>query len=293
LPRSKRTWSISATIVKPLIARWTTAPAGPPTRWPLRVWIIGDVARPEFKPSVEQIILHTQAVVMATVESIPDAEFDDEPDLCVLLAGRPVEFSHANVERIRYAAPLARIVGLLGAWCEGEPRTGHPWPAVPRIYLHRWQDWFQTELATLAAGRCGMLSLPLTLTEEERLLHAPGSVHGRHGLVAIHSPSRSMMSMLVEACAALGYDAVELSACNADSSPEVGIYDIAACTDSEFDELRGRTAEWPATRWIALAGFPRDDDYRRVLEAGATAIVSKPLLIDEFAVALARVNSRP
>ncbi len=68
------------------------------------------MARDEFKPCVEQIKLHAQAAVMATVESIPDAEFDDEPDLCVLIASRPGAFSHADVERIRYAAPLARIV---------------------------------------------------------------------------------------------------------------------------------------------------------------------------------------
>ena len=131
------------------------------------------------------------------------------------------------------------------------------------------------------------------MTEEERLLHARSSAHARHGQVAIHSPSREMVSMLVESCAALSYHAMKLSACNADSSPEVGIYDIAACTNGEFDELRGLTAKWPATRWIAIVGFPRDEDYRRVLEAGATAIVSKPLLIDELAAALARVMSRP
>lgn len=147
-------------------------------------------------------MLLTHAVAWAAAESIPDAEFDDEPDLCVLLASRPGEFSQAAVDRIRRAAPLARIVGLLGAWCEGEARSGHLWPAVPRIYWHRWQEWFQGELATLTAGRCGTLSLPLTTTDEERLLHAGGAARpprpgrrpkpvsrrGKHARRSMHGP---------------------------------------------------------------------------------------------------------
>ena len=99
--------------------------------------------------------------------------------------------------------------------------------------------------------------------------------------------------MLVEACTALGYDAVTLAAYDADRSPEVGIYDVATCIADECEELRELTAKWPATRWIALAGFPREEDGRCAVAAGATAIVSKPLSIDDLAAALSRVMSRP
>ena len=75
--------------------------------------------RHEFKSCVDEIALHAQAAVLPTVESITDVEFDDEPDLCVLLAGRPGEFSHADVERIRYALAAMADCGIAGRGAKG------------------------------------------------------------------------------------------------------------------------------------------------------------------------------
>ncbi len=51
------------------------------------------------------------------------------PDVIVVAQAFPGQFSHEAIDRLRRLAPLARVVGLMGSWCEGEMRTGSPWPA--------------------------------------------------------------------------------------------------------------------------------------------------------------------
>ena len=64
--------------------------------------------------------------------------------------------------------PLARIVGLLGSWCEGEVRSGRPWPGAMRIYWHQWPGRWHAELDRLR-GACPIWGLPLTAGDEDRV----------------------------------------------------------------------------------------------------------------------------
>ena len=61
----------------------------------------------------------------------------------------PGQFSCEAIDRIRTRAPLARLVGLLGSWCEGEVRSGQPWPGTIRIYAHQWPGRAEQELKRL------------------------------------------------------------------------------------------------------------------------------------------------
>jgi hypothetical protein len=92
------------------------------------------------------------------------------PELIVLAHAFPLQYSHAEIDRLRRLAPLSRIVALLGSWCEGETRSGSPAPGVIRVYWHQWAERSGRELARLARGEPSAWSLPVTATEEERLL---------------------------------------------------------------------------------------------------------------------------
>jgi hypothetical protein len=107
-------------------------------------------------------------------------------DLILCGECRPGQFPQAVVEAIVQAAPLTPLVGLLGSWCEGETRSGHPWKGVPRLY------WYEL-LPELASGirvspvpgrpRWPQWHLPRTATEADRALSAcpaldPGPVSG-------------------------------------------------------------------------------------------------------------------
>ena len=275
-------------------ADWHTVAAGKVVRWPLRVRVLGDTSHDEFRDCVEQIVARTEASLLSALPG--ELEEESEPDLCIVLAGRPGEFTPEVIESLRQRAPLVRVVGLLGSWCEGETRTGRPWPAVPRIYFHRWQAWFERELAAWENGECGTLSLPVTATDEERLLDASVISSNRAGVtVAIYSPVREMASMLVEACASLGYNGrrCELVDSWSNAPPAIGIYDAATCDVEMLNDLHRLTAHWPATRWLAVANFPRPDDVRQLRDARAAAVLSKPLMIDELRVVLSQLACEP
>ena len=84
---------------------------------------------------------------MGRVTSFPEAESaaaalsraDVAHDVIVVAQAFPGQFSADAIDQLRRAAPLARVVGLLGSWCEGETRTGWPWPAAIRVYWHQWR----------------------------------------------------------------------------------------------------------------------------------------------------------
>jgi hypothetical protein len=258
---------------------------------------VGDTTPVEFAYCVAQITAATKASHLPAAEDAKSFSSEDVPDLIVLMSVRPSEHTASSVERLQNLAPMARVVGLLGSWCEGESRTGHPWPAVPRIYWHRWQSWFDRELTLLAAGRCGTLSLPITAIDEERLLHlaAVPSAGGNasRGKIVLHSPSREMTAMLAEFCCSLGFEAVSLDDCDSGATPTIGIFDIEVCHESALTELRQQAARWPALQWIVLMGFPRPEDQRRAREAGASIMVSKPLLLAELQMAVAQIAGQP
>ena len=136
---------------------------------------------------------------------------------------------------MRRAAPLCRFVALAGSWCEGESRSGRPLPAVPRVYWHQWSAWFDRELAELGGGRSGTLSLPLTATEEERLLR--GAETGRPracGTIAIYGTERESAAMLADACRACGYEVVALA------TAEVSLLGCADCWHLRSADMRQR-----------------------------------------------------
>jgi hypothetical protein len=297
LSNRKENYPISAVAADSRQLIWNSIAGIKPARWPLNVLIVGDTTPVEFASCIAQITAATTVTYLPAAEDVKGFSCENEPDLIVLMAVRPGEYTDAAVERLRYVAPMARIVGLLGSWCEGEARTGHPWPAVPRIYWHRWQSWFDRELTLLAAGRCGTLSLPITAIEEERLLHlaaipAAGSNATRRKIV-LHSPSREMTAMLAEFCCSMGMETASFDDCDSDAAPTIGIFDIEACHEAALTELRHQAAKWPALRWILLMGFPRPEDHRRAKEAGAAIVVSKPLLLDELQGALAQIAGEP
>ena len=108
-----------------------------------RVLLIGDEHHPEFRAATDWLREHTELIVAATGD---DARgelarrrgVDDgpplEPDVMVVAQSRPGQFAAQDLEQLLGLAPLARLVALLGSWCEGETRTGHPWPGVMRLF---------------------------------------------------------------------------------------------------------------------------------------------------------------
>ena len=118
----------------------------------LTVLLLGSTARREFREARALLESQGRVTVAGEAESAAGLLADGQlaPDLIVVAQAFPGQFSAEAVDRLRALAPLARVVGLMGSWCEGEMRTGKPWPAAIRVYWHQWPARCVQELKHLA-----------------------------------------------------------------------------------------------------------------------------------------------
>ena len=257
----------------------------------MSVLLIGDVDRAEFRdvrPMLDAAgrVVHVPDIG-AAVGVLGSARFS--PEMIVLAQSHPGQFNDADVDRLRQLAPLSRILGLLGSWCEGEMRSGLPLSGVVRIYWHQWQARWLRELDRLRRGRCPTWGLPPTAIEEDRLLlEAEDPWPARTGLVVVFARLPRMADFLAAACQSVGYSTVSLHpSWDAQVSGAVAaLFDVTEGHD-DLPRLARRLAPVPI---IALFDFPRIEDRSQALAAGAAGVLSKPLLLDDLYWELDRVT---
>jgi hypothetical protein len=248
--------------------------------------LVGPTERVEFHKAVEAL-RSSSRVVPATDVAAAEAILQDglAPDLIVVAQAFPGQVTADGIDRLRRLAPLACVLGLLGSWCEGEMRSGRPWPAALRVYWHQWLPRCRRELGELAAGRCTTWTLPSTASDEERFLAlAERRPEGRQGLIAIDARQFEMQAWLVDACRHRGYATVwlrpEQPVCV--EGAKALIFDFGGEVDAEQERLCGLARLLRPAPVLALVNFPRIQDRERLLAAGVAAILSKPLLVDDL-----------
>jgi hypothetical protein len=258
----------------------------------LRILLLGETDRPEFCGACRCLEHWGTVYAVKTFDAALARLTAGEivPDVMVVAQAFPGQFSCEAIDRLRRLAPLARVVGLMGSLCEGEMRTGLPWPGVVRAYWHQWTPRTCRELSRLAHGRSGSWSLPPTATEEERLLVAVATERNREadgrgflGTVLVHARSREMGEWLAAACADQGWSACcrrELGDIDCENTV-AAIYDIDTA-DFDACDLQGFVSAVQPVPVIALMGFPRESEQHRVLSAGVAAVLSKPLMVEDL-----------
>ncbi|MFQ5792850.1 MAG: hypothetical protein ACE5JI_20470, partial [Acidobacteriota bacterium] len=253
----------------------------------ISILLVGNTDRSEFRHARAMLDEFGPVVAAADVGSACGALAAGKvaPDLIIVAQSYPGQFSSAAIDRLRRSAPLARMLGLLGSWCEGETRTGQPWPAAIRTYWHEWLPRVEQELARLRDGTCCTWALPITASEEERLLLlADEPVPSREGLVAVWTRQFEMQDWLRAACERRGYSTVWLDPHRPVHLEGVAavIFDGNECRGEEVEAIQRLADALEPVPIIALLEFPRVDDHNRALAAGARAVLSKPLLIEDL-----------
>lgn len=253
---------------------------------PISILLVGSTDRSEFLAARAVLDESGQVVAAADVPSALAllAEGRIAPELIVVAQAHPGQFSHESIDRMRRLAPLARVLGLLGSWCEGETRTGQPWPAAIRVYWHQWEALVRRELARLGEGAPSTWSLPITASEEERLLFTQERPGHREGLIVVSTPEFEMQDWLRAACTRRGYSSVWLLPER--PAPVEGataaIFDGNECRGDEAESLGRLAAALAPAPVLALLDFPRIDDRHRARAAGARAVLSKPFAIEDL-----------
>lgn len=251
-------------------------------------------------------------------EAIAALTSDTAPALMLLAASRPGELPHAEVATLQQHAPLARQLALLGSLCEGEQRTGRPWPGVVRYYWHQWSWRLKPQLARWLRLRDAAADaearppfpweLPLTATEDERCLAAladAASVGTRKGLVAVAGTDAAMVDTLVGLCRQAGWNAagwttpVSTHAARGEEAGRVwcpgvaaGVWDVFGPLEENLPQLAAFAARLSPAPVVAVVNFPRWDEIQALRDAGAVAVVSKPLYQGDLAEALAACTAQ-
>jgi DNA-binding NarL/FixJ family response regulator len=262
----------------------------------LDILLLGDTDRAEFQPARQTLDALGRVHALADVQTAADAIAGSQAaaDVIVVAQAYPGQFPQAAIDRLRRAAPLARMVALLGSWCEGEMRSGKPWPGVIRLYWHQAPDRCGRELRRLVEGRGSTWRLPITATEEERLLAAAQTpLSRRQGVIAIYARLAAMESWLAALCRRCGYATVWQRGPHYAQvqGATAAIYDGADLGGGETEQLRRIAAELAPAPLVVLLDFPRIEDHRRALAAGAAGVLAKPLLLDDLLGQLERADA--
>ena len=250
------------------------------------VLAIGNLEHAEFCATAELLRGGTDLVVCGSLEYATNWLYaaNPPPQWIVIFQSLPGQVTRDVLGVLWRLAPLARIVRVLGSWCEGEIRTGQPWPGAVRMYWHQAPARVAAALSAVTAGRAPW-PLASTATDEDRLIFVPKTAPSRgERLVGIRTQTLGMAESLADACSTEGFQTVwlqpgrrifvrGLQAC---------LWDFAHLSDFEFDSMSEFHAQNPEVQVIALVNFPRLEDDKRAQMAGATSIVSKPLMLDDL-----------
>jgi hypothetical protein len=244
--------------------------------------LFGDVEHLDFRDAI--LLVRSSARV--------DEVGDTTPELIVVAQSRPGSVRLADVEQLRRQSPLAGIVALVGTWCEGETRTGRPWPGVLRLYWYEFPVWFQRQLRLRAAGRCpewSQFDFALPAAASKLLSDCGLPIGGKmsRGVIQLSAASRETADALSDALELTGYATVWQR--TGESTPFVrgavaGVWDGGQLEARESDDLTMfcRRLERNHAPVIAILDFPRRDRVERALQCGAAAVLGKPWRVEDL-----------
>lgn len=214
------------------------------------------------------------------------------PELCVVALDRPEDYDALALDSLRQRFPHTRVVTLLGAWCEGETRTGRPIPGAWRVYAHEAVAWLQHELHSLAPGYVAVDSLSLAKLNEARWLSTPcGSSDEPPLRIAVCSPSARWLETLCEQLTAEGHMIVGFMPDQMPWMLEIDalVWDIPTPLGAHRTlPIPHQLAERAPI--IALSDFVREHELEHWRQLGASHVLGKPVRIETLLATLHSVS---
>ena len=265
------------------------------TTKPTKVLLTGDYWHSDFRSLIPKMDC---ATTLVPLEKLSDEHLIDSSfDLIVLAASRRNQFSHEWVESIRGKASPTPLVALLGTWCEGEQRSGEPWPGVQRIYWHQWQSRFDHFIRQLASDQVCDWQLPATSNHADSAMNFTSldttKVFDKRLSVGVSAVSEIHYQMVADALqtrvAAPHW--IERQHCDAAVIEQLSL--IVVDADSWNRDVEDRI-HWLRnglkidTPIVLLLNFPRQSDLAALNAVGISEVVSKPFQLSDFALAIER-----
>ena len=255
------------------------------------LWLAGDWQHADFADALAWLQSEARCRTFAAA-SASEVGVPGPPRAVVLAQSRPGQITMGEVERWHAVAPLARLVALLGPWCEGEGRTGQPWPGVVRV---PWRSWQARLPRAVGLGSVGLAAettrsgwQPRTATEWERIV---GSVQDAkslrfRGRVQIHTGSLATFRGWEGILEPMGLKSTWISSGeDAAAGAEIAIFDgwqSVSRSDRAGEGSAGRSR-------VLVLDWPRPEDASLASSLGFYAVLAQPLLFGDLVSVLSKL----
>lgn len=254
----------------------------------LRIQVTGDFRHSGFRNEFCNPDCSFRFTEWSQLENLLDLEFD----FLIVAQSRRGQFSQARIDWLVQQFPLHSKALLMGAWCEGETRSGLPLAGLHRIHLRNWPVALERIVCQLQATGTSEINRPPTETRADVLMAKCDDVENFGALnVAVHAVDTQLYGAISEFC-----EIRRWSACRLANTKKWDVA-IIECWYS-VEEVVAVLAEYPSVREkpvVVVCGFPRPQDRERLAELFSNSLLlGKPFENEllESAVKLLVVGNR-
>ena len=226
----------------------------------------------------------------AVAVAVPPEPFvDRSPTVILLAADTPARWTLPDLIPLAHRWPLAPIVAVAGALVDGRRRSGPPLPGIEEVAWHELPGRLGWWLADRSAGRAGTLGMPSTARREDRFLEASRGLHQAGRLpppvVSLAAATSADLDGLADLAAAAGLAIGRRRRGRPllDEPAETLVWDVGRLDGDHLAWLRMLAANRPALRIILLESFPRAETTAAAVQAGAAAVLGRPVSAESLA----------
>jgi len=252
-----------------------------------KILVTGDFWHSDFQSILAGLEVPVTLVPFERAQAIVDGSFD----LVVIAQARRGQHSAEEVQKLQTLFSTTPIIALLGSWCEGETRSGTPWPGIPRVYWHQWEGRYQKFASQLQRFGVSDWHAARTTTAADRVVNSnvvdyPNKV----SCVAISAWANEKHAMVADAINHFGWSScwVERAVWNAETSAAIDVVVIEADGWSVdlVNRVRWIQRQVVCTPMVLVTNYPRRDQLETIEAMGINGVVSKPFELDELKTAV-------
>ncbi|MBM4011277.1 MAG: hypothetical protein ACKON8_05280 [Planctomycetota bacterium] len=248
----------------------------------------------------QQAVVIDVPTVAAAISSPPAAVADRSPTAIVLASPTPIAWTTGECTALARRWPLAPLVSVAGTLVDGRRRSGPPLPGVEEVPWHELAGRLAWWLHDRRRGTPGGLGQPATARREERILEASNRVaeYGRTAPAAAVSAAANRaidLEGLADLLAAVGRPVCARTRGRPplEDPAAIVVWDPGATTAADLTWLAMLTAHRPARAVVLLDSFPRAAGVRAALDAGAAAVLGRPLSAESLTGILLSLDGGP
>jgi hypothetical protein len=217
------------------------------------------------------------------------------PCIALLASDTPARWTTADAVMLSRVWPLMPIVSVAASLVEGRRRSGPHVAGIEEVAWHDLPGRLECWLSGWEAGGAGTLGVPATTRRDERVLAVARQAVGVPTTpVAIVATTPTDTEGLADLVAAAG-GSVAATGCgrpSLDTAAPLLVWEVGRLAAEHMQWLRLLAANRPQLATVLVAPFLRGDSARAAIDAGAAAVLGRPLSVEALAGTLRRV-ARP